>query len=245
MNITVHHLTASWVSSTEFQFSRHISLIFTLLSAYNLLSLISNHMPRSFPTKILYVFTLSESSNMSSLNWNLYCLEILDFRTLSIVQVLKDKTKKEHDVSETGSVSVLRWGKKPTLWGPLERASLNHWSENPISLKVIHHRQNPTVTTLLFNYHNNTDMCKSYCIKLESPCMIMDGCGLIKVSSWHLPGTTFENPSLSLTYPLHQWFSTFGILWCTVILSEQPQYHHSKTTAPLFLWHVFLQLGTF
>jgi hypothetical protein len=30
-------------------------------------------------------------------------------------------------VSETGSVSVLRWGKTPTLLGPLERASLNHW----------------------------------------------------------------------------------------------------------------------
>jgi hypothetical protein len=34
--------------------------------------------------------------------------EILSFRTLSIVQVLKDKTKEEHDVSETGSASVLR-----------------------------------------------------------------------------------------------------------------------------------------
>jgi hypothetical protein len=30
------------------------------------------------------------------------------FRTLSIVQVLKDKTKEKHDVSETGSVSVFR-----------------------------------------------------------------------------------------------------------------------------------------
>jgi hypothetical protein len=34
--------------------------------------------------------------------------KILGFRTVSIVQVLKDKTKEEHDVSETGSVSVLR-----------------------------------------------------------------------------------------------------------------------------------------
>jgi hypothetical protein len=33
---------------------------------------------------------------------------ILDFRTLSIVQVLRDKTKEEHDVSENGSVFVLR-----------------------------------------------------------------------------------------------------------------------------------------
>jgi hypothetical protein len=39
---------------------------------------------------------------------------------------------KDHNVSETGSVSVLRWmGKdRPTQLGPLERASLNHWT-NP------------------------------------------------------------------------------------------------------------------
>jgi hypothetical protein len=35
---------------------------------------------------------------------------------------------KKHNVSETGSVSVLRWGKTPTLLGPLERANLNHWT---------------------------------------------------------------------------------------------------------------------
>jgi hypothetical protein len=34
--------------------------------------------------------------------------EIMGFRTLSIVHVLKDKTKEEHDVSETESISVLR-----------------------------------------------------------------------------------------------------------------------------------------
>jgi hypothetical protein len=37
---------------------------------------------------------------------------------------------KKHDVSETGSVSVLRWEgeKTPTQLGPLERANLNHWT---------------------------------------------------------------------------------------------------------------------
>jgi hypothetical protein len=34
--------------------------------------------------------------------------EILGFRTLSIVLVVEKQTKKQHDVSETGSVSVLR-----------------------------------------------------------------------------------------------------------------------------------------
>jgi hypothetical protein len=33
----------------------------------------------------------------------------------------------KHNVSGTGSVSVLRWGKTPTLLGPLERANQNHW----------------------------------------------------------------------------------------------------------------------
>jgi hypothetical protein len=35
----------------------------------------------------------------------------------------------KHKVSETGSVSVLRWGKTPTLLGPLERANLNQEKE--------------------------------------------------------------------------------------------------------------------
>jgi hypothetical protein len=41
---------------------------------------------------------------------------------------------------------------KPILLGPLERASLNHWTTdvtNPIFPKVIHHRQNPIVTTFI------------------------------------------------------------------------------------------------
>jgi hypothetical protein len=44
---------------------------------------------------------------------------------------------KYHNVSKTGSVSVLRWmgQDKPTQLGPLERASLNLYN--------IHHRQNP------------------------------------------------------------------------------------------------------
>jgi hypothetical protein len=37
---------------------------------------------------------------------------------------------RKHDVSETGCVSVLRWGggETPTLLGPLERAKGNHWT---------------------------------------------------------------------------------------------------------------------
>jgi hypothetical protein len=52
------------------------------------------------------------------------------FWTLSIVLYVEDK--KYHYVSETGSVSVIRWMEqdKPTQLGPLERANLNHWT-NP------------------------------------------------------------------------------------------------------------------
>jgi hypothetical protein len=37
---------------------------------------------------------------------------------------------KNHNVSETGSVSILRWmgQDRPTQLDPLERASLNHWT---------------------------------------------------------------------------------------------------------------------
>jgi hypothetical protein len=47
------------------------------------------------------------------------------FWTLSIVLYVEDK--KSHNVSETGSVSALRWmgQDKPTQLGQLERASLN------------------------------------------------------------------------------------------------------------------------
>jgi hypothetical protein len=73
--------------------------------------------------------------------------------TLSIVWYVED-----HNVSETGSVSFLRWmgQDKPTQLGPLERASLNHWTlylphtrrwmeskTTPVALYNIHHRQNP------------------------------------------------------------------------------------------------------
>jgi hypothetical protein len=39
---------------------------------------------------------------------------------------------KNHNVSETGSVSVLRWigQDRPTQLSPLERASLNHWTNH-------------------------------------------------------------------------------------------------------------------
>jgi hypothetical protein len=64
--------------------------------------------------------------------------ELLGFRTLSIVRILIITRKKnKHDVSETGFVSVLRWGDTPILLGPLERANLNHWTTYPRTLSSI------------------------------------------------------------------------------------------------------------
>jgi hypothetical protein len=49
--------------------------------------------------------------------------ELLGFWTFPASGILENR---KHDVSETGSVSVLRWGgKTPAQLGPLERANLN------------------------------------------------------------------------------------------------------------------------
>jgi hypothetical protein len=67
---------------------------------------------------------LQYSMQLNLENWNYTELYGL-FWTLSIVLYVADK--KYHNVSETGSVSVLRWmgQDKPTQLGPLGRASLN------------------------------------------------------------------------------------------------------------------------
>jgi hypothetical protein len=55
---------------------------------------------------------------------------LLAFRYSGILE------NRNHDVSETGSVSVLRWGgKAPTQLRPLERANLNQWT-TPVKVKV-------------------------------------------------------------------------------------------------------------
>jgi hypothetical protein len=73
----------------------------------------------------------------SSLRGSVTCkTELVGFWTLSIVR----NSKYSKTVSETGSVSVLKWeegGKTPTLLDPLERASLNHWnSSNSTTLPI-------------------------------------------------------------------------------------------------------------
>jgi hypothetical protein len=68
---------------------------------------------------------------------------------------------RKHSILETGSVSVLRWGKTPTLLSPLERANPNHWtrqwakSKNAVILSIMHHHQNPLEST--YSSHCYTD----------------------------------------------------------------------------------------
>jgi hypothetical protein len=52
-----------------------------------------------------------------------YNTQNLGFWTLSIIWYFK-----EHNVSETGSVSSSGEGETPTLLGSLERANFIHWS---------------------------------------------------------------------------------------------------------------------
>jgi hypothetical protein len=97
--------------------------------------------------------------------------EILSFRTLSIVLVLKKQTKRNTTFRKLDLFPSSGAGKKTYSVGPLERDlrtetdpvsetscfSLvcflipERWieSENSIFLKVIHHRQNPKVTTYI------------------------------------------------------------------------------------------------
>jgi hypothetical protein len=58
------------------------------------------------------------------------CAELLGFFTFFFVRILGTR---EHDVAESGSVSVFRWGGKTfTQLGPLDRANLNHSFRNVV-----------------------------------------------------------------------------------------------------------------
>jgi hypothetical protein len=74
---------------------------------------------------------------------------------------------RENSISETSSVSILRWGKTRTLVRPSEGANLNHWtrwwtkSKNAVILSIIHHHQNPlesTYSSHCYTYSNHFQM---------------------------------------------------------------------------------------
>jgi hypothetical protein len=58
--------------------------------------------------------------------------------TLSIVRILiVTRKKNKNNVSDTGSVSVFRWGETPILLGPLERANLSLWTTSSGTVSYI------------------------------------------------------------------------------------------------------------
>jgi hypothetical protein len=86
---------------------------------------------------------------------------------------------RKNSILETGSVSILRWGKTPTLLSPLEGANLNHWtrrwtkSKNAVILSIIHHHHNPlesTYSSHCYTYWNDFQMQWRSVMRLYSGC---------------------------------------------------------------------------
>jgi hypothetical protein len=60
---------------------------------------------------------------------NMVMYRYLDYWAFGLCPSSGILKRKEHGISETGSVSVFRQEREtPTLLGPLERVTLNHWT---------------------------------------------------------------------------------------------------------------------
>jgi hypothetical protein len=84
----------------------------------------------------------------------------------------------EHDVWETGSVSVFRWVEGDTLIGPLERVSLIHWTPPRASPED---RNRPSCRNSVYNSgrwtksRNPSMLCYAVCP--QSPLGVLKNCG--------------------------------------------------------------------
>jgi hypothetical protein len=119
--------------------------------------------------------------------------EILSFRTLSIVLVLKNKLR---ETRRFGNWICFRHQVQEKTYsvGSLERASPNHWSENSIFLiesgnsiflKVIHHRQNPIVTTQTFHLRGDLrDSTGNVRRNVPETVGFLHGAGLTDLFNW-------------------------------------------------------------
>jgi hypothetical protein len=90
---------------------------------------------RNYKLNAIILFSYSENECLRNMILHVDCkgfwrrcithrtTEFLIFPSSGILE------NRKPDVSETGSVSVLRWGwKAPTQLGPLERVNVNHWA---------------------------------------------------------------------------------------------------------------------
>jgi hypothetical protein len=75
-----------------------------------------------------------------------------------------------NSVSDTGSVSVFRWGEGDTLLGPLERANLNDWSTHQVNLR-------PTVSRPVYLAYDKIFFLPDICefLDVERPLWREDG----------------------------------------------------------------------
>jgi hypothetical protein len=63
-----------------------------------------------------------------------FCRWCITFRITGFLDFVRRLNTRKQNVSETGSVSVLRWGEDSV--GSLRRANLNHWTNHVSSFKL-------------------------------------------------------------------------------------------------------------
>jgi hypothetical protein len=119
--------------------------------------------------------------------------------------------KKYHNVSETGSVSVLRWmwQDKPTQLGPLERACLNHWTTYKTMDKV-QNKPNSSVqhtpSSESFQvYQNAVSRSQTKVVAMSYIRFFLYECFL-----GHLSESLISHVAMWKQLHLKQWFTDFG-----------------------------------
>jgi hypothetical protein len=84
-----------------------------------------------------YLFRAFHESIIRQYILQIYIFELLDFWTFPSYGIVENR---KHDVPKTGSVSVLRLGKKtPIQLCPLERANLDHWITQQTTRRYAQH----------------------------------------------------------------------------------------------------------
>jgi hypothetical protein len=125
-------LCSTFWSTLKCTVPRHMSCILAAFQFY--------HFPNNVSLSLYEELKLQYSNSI----WphgklNTLCISAkmqMFYRTIwlfldSIHRLICGSFTKDHNISETGSVSVLRWmgQDRPTQLGPSEKASLNHWTQ--------------------------------------------------------------------------------------------------------------------
>jgi hypothetical protein len=125
---------------------------------------------------------------------------------------------KKHDISETGSVSILRWGETPTLLGPSERVV--QWLRLTLS-------KGPNRVGVSLHLRMETDPVS------ETSCFLSSNS--LESGQW----TKSENPLILYTTILSCVFMTTDEVWIKFLFSSQflkfssPSHLKLKKSSPL------------